>query len=135
MNCEGEQNSGSDGKGRVSQKYREVLERWKKAILLQEDAIKLLSALGPQTKPNSCETVLIGILPKDIHLHLSNGQHHLFAYCQYMVEHWNSIKNVKPALDPPPTNCHFTEGLSKTPAEILAQDMAEWIVNVEYIHE
>jgi hypothetical protein len=101
----------------------------------KEDAIELLNALGPQTKPDSCETVLIGVLPKDIHLHLSNGQHRLFAYCQYMVEHWNDIKNVKPALDPPPTNCHFAEGLSKTPAEILAQDMAEWIVNVEYIRE
>jgi hypothetical protein len=76
----------------------------------KEDAIKLLNALGPQTKPDSCETVLIGVLPKDIRLHLSNGQHHLFAYCQYMVEHWNDIKNVKPALDPPPPTATSLRG-------------------------
>jgi hypothetical protein len=39
----------------------------------KEDAIELLNALGPQTKPDSCETVLIGILPKDIRLHPSQG--------------------------------------------------------------
>jgi hypothetical protein len=35
-NCKGEQNSRNDGKGGVSQKYWEVLERWKRAILLQK---------------------------------------------------------------------------------------------------
>jgi hypothetical protein len=30
--------SGSDGRGRVSWKYREVSERWKKAILLQQES-------------------------------------------------------------------------------------------------
>jgi hypothetical protein len=35
INCEGEWDSGSNGKGGVSQKYQEVLERQKKAILSQ----------------------------------------------------------------------------------------------------
>jgi hypothetical protein len=35
MNCEGERNSRSDGKGRVSRKYWEASERQKKAILSQ----------------------------------------------------------------------------------------------------
>jgi hypothetical protein len=35
MNCEGKQNFGNDSRDRVSQKYQEVLERQKKAILSQ----------------------------------------------------------------------------------------------------
>jgi hypothetical protein len=34
-NCEGKRNFGSNGRNGVSWKYQEVLERWKKVILLQ----------------------------------------------------------------------------------------------------
>jgi len=99
------------------------------------EAIALLDKMKSETKLKGDGNVIMGVLPPGVPLRVSNGQHRLHAYCRYFVDHWKDIESVKPPLNPPPVECPFAEGLSKTPAEILAQDDAYWIVIVEFIRE
>jgi hypothetical protein len=101
----------------------------------RQEIIDILEQMNSVSKPKGGENVTIGVLPKHIQLRVTNGQHRLYAYCKYLVDHWGLIENERPPLDPPPTGCLFAEGLRKSAAEILAQDDACWFVNVEYIRE
>lgn len=121
-------------KGEVIHAYIDVEHKdW--GTRTEGDVISLLNDMNTKTRLSSFGKVSIGVLPPDIHLQVCNGQHRLHAYCRYMVDHWDEIKHEKPALNPLPTNCSFAQGLAKSPAKILAQDDAYWIVNIEYIRE
>jgi len=87
------------------------------------------------TKPNGGDDIMIGIPPNHIQLQVTNGQHHLYTYCKYLIDHWDLIENKRPPLDPPPTGCLFAEALRKSAVEILVQDKACWFINVKYICE
>jgi hypothetical protein len=101
----------------------------------KDETILLLNQLASETRLKGDGEAIIPILPAEFPLRISNGLHRLHAYCMYLVSHWDSISNVRKPLDPPPTGCRFAEGLSKTPAEILAQDEAFWLVNIEYVRK
>jgi hypothetical protein len=99
----------------------------------QDDAMLLIKAINDQNHVAGDGTVVMSVLPEDVPLRITTGLHRLHAFCSYLVDHWGEIRDVKPPLDPPPTDCAFAEGLRKPAAEILAQDDARWIVTLEYI--
>ena len=101
----------------------------------EAEVLALMDAMNSQNKLNSDGKVVVGVLPKDILIWLSNGTHCLHAYCRYIVDHWGNIKNVRPPLNQPPTDQPFAKNLGKSAAEILAQDDTWWLVSVEYIHK
>ena len=101
----------------------------------EAEALALMDAMDSQNKLNGDGKVVVGVLPEDIPIRLSNGTHRLHAYCRYIVDHWDDIKNVRPPLNQPPTDRPFAENLGKSAAEILAQDDAWWLVSVEYIRK
>lgn len=74
--------------------------------------------------------VIVGVLPEDVPIQISNGNHCLHTFCRYIAEHWDCIKNAKPSLEPPLT--WHAENLSKSAAEILAQGDSWWLVSIEY---
>ena len=101
----------------------------------EAEAISLLKCIDDHNKVEGDGTVVISVLPKDVPLRITTGLHRLHAYCSYLVDNWSSIEHVKPPLNPPPIDCAFAEGLRKSPAKILAQDDASWIVTIEYIRK
>jgi len=126
------ENQGAN-KAHVIHAYINVLDERTSAS--RHKIVDILEQMNSISKPKGGENITIGILPNHIQLQVTNGQHHLYAYCRYLIEHWDLIKNERLPLDPPLTGFPFAEGLRKSTAEILVQDEACWFINVEYIHE
>jgi len=101
----------------------------------QDETISLLDRIDAENKVIGDGRVAIGVLPEDIPLRITNGRHRLTAFCQYLVGHWDDISDHELPLASNPTECPFANGLSKSPAEVLAQEDASWIVKIEYIRE
>ena len=99
----------------------------------QSETISLLFEMSCRTKLTGDGKVRMSVLPTNIPLRLTNGAHRLYAYCSYLVGRWSDISNVREPLESPLTDCPWAENLGKSPAEILAQDDAFWVVSVEYI--
>jgi hypothetical protein len=120
-------------KGDVLHGYIDVHDQaWSRS---KEETISLLDELQSVNKLNGDGTVAVGVLPEDIPIRISNGSHRLYAFCAYLVEGWDRIPTIQPPLQSPIIDKPFAEDLGKTPAEILAQDDAWWLVSVEYIRK
>lgn len=83
--------------------------------------------------------VSVGILPNDIPVHISDGNHHLYAFCRHFVENWDKIQDLQPPLKLSlagwMVDWPFPENLGKGLEEIFAQKDTWWLVNLEYIHK
>jgi hypothetical protein len=101
----------------------------------EADSIALIDKIDDHSKLLHDGRVVVGVLPADIPIRISNGNHRLYAFCKYLAERLdlNQIENAKPPLESPPIGRPFAEGLSRSSAEILAQDDAWWLVSIEYI--
>jgi hypothetical protein len=98
----------------------------------EEEAVKLIKNINAQMVLKGDGKVIMGVLPDGIPVRMLNGQHRFHALCRWIVARWDALPNLRPPLDPPPQDCPWAEGLSKSPAEILAQDEACWVLSLEY---
>ena len=103
----------------------------------QADAVQLMDNIQRHNKLTGDGDIDVGWLPKGITIRISNGSHRLYAYCQYLADHWeelfpnpNTTLPEKEVKDKP-----FADGLVKGAGDILAQDIAYWLVIVEYIRK
>ena len=105
----------------------------------EADTIKMMDEIQSRNKLDGHGSVHVGILPPDVKIQISNGNHRLHAYCRYLAEHWEScIPNPNAPLkedDPRLNDKPFAQDLVKKPEYILAQDIAWWLVIIEYIRK
>jgi hypothetical protein len=101
----------------------------------QAEILRMIDEIDSCNELKGDGSVIVGVLPADVPIRISNGNHRLHAFCRYIAQHWDRIQNPKPSLEPPPTDRPFAENLSKSAAEILAQDDAWWLVSIEYIRK
>ena len=121
-------------KGEDLHAYIDIMDpRW--GDRSKEDVCSLIQQINGANIVKGDGTVIMSVLPEDIPLRITTGVHRLYAFCSYLVDHWDEIEGENPPLNSPPEDCPFAVGLRKTPAEILAQENACWIVTLEYIRE
>lgn len=101
----------------------------------QDDAIALFKHIESHNKLLSGGRVVVGVLPKDIPIRITNGNHRLYAFSRHLAASLDQTDNANPPLNSPSIDRPFAENLSRSSGEILAHDDAWWLVSIEYIRK